>query len=58
MKIKCIVEGLSRLNQDGEVVFFGYREAKKAVELFEAQYIGQNQRQLWEWAVKETLSEK
>jgi hypothetical protein len=33
-----------------------YKEAKKAVELFEAEYIGQEQSPLWVWAVQEAIA--
>lgn len=29
-----------------------YEIAKRAVELFESEYIGQGQARLWDWAVK------
>jgi hypothetical protein len=30
-----------------------YRQAKRAIELFEAEWIGQEPKQLWDWAVSE-----
>ena len=34
-----------------------YQIAKRAVELFEAEYMGQDQEQLWSWAVSEATKE-
>ena len=33
-----------------------YQQAKKAVELFDEEWIGQNSKKLWEWAVSKALS--
>ena len=35
-----------------------YQQAKKAVELFEREYMGQSQPELWAWAVKEATNSK
>jgi len=35
-----------------------YQQAKKAIKLFESEYMGQNQSELWEWAVKEATNNK
>jgi hypothetical protein len=34
-----------------------YRVAKKAIQYFDTEYMGQEPKQLWEWALDEALSE-
>ncbi len=36
-----------------DVHIHNFHHAKLAVELFESEYLGQSQKELWAWAVKE-----
>jgi len=35
-----------------------FQAARRACGLFEREYIGQNKKELWEWAVKTSLKER
>ncbi len=34
-----------------------YRQAKEAIKLFESEYMGQGQSELWEWAINKAMKE-
>lgn len=38
--------------------YLSYTEAKQAIELFDSEWIGQDARQLWNWAVSEATKDR
>jgi hypothetical protein len=49
--LNCQDSKIERLEFSLENMPSTYHAAKKAVELWEAEYVGQDQQNLWEWAI-------
>lgn len=50
--IQCLKEQLDTHTSKNELT---YQQAKKAVDLFESEYVGQDQSELWNWAINEVI---
>jgi len=44
-------------SKESQVNCLSYKQAKKAIDLFDSEWIGQDPEQLWDWAVSEVVKE-